>query len=82
MYLVCQVIQTQFNGGSPTTDGQQDARFTYFSTSVAGAGDVTAAQSEAAVALAGQAGKYPYTSVFYLGYLVVKEWEICFVTSQ
>lgn len=49
------VIQTPFNGGSPTSDGQTDGRF-YFSTSVAGAGDVATAQPEAAVALAGQAG--------------------------
>lgn len=48
------VIQTPFNGGSPTADGQADARFAYFSTSVAG--DVATAQPEAAVALAGQAG--------------------------
>ncbi|KAL4228593.1 Upstream stimulatory factor 2 [Mactra antiquata] len=51
------VVQTPFNNGSPTADGQTDTRFTYFPASVAGGtGDVGATQGDAAVALAGQGG--------------------------
>ena len=51
------VLQSPFNGGSPTADGQTDTRFTYFPASAAGgAGDVGTADT-ATVALAGQAGK-------------------------
>ena len=49
------VIQTPFNGGSPSGDAQADTRFTYFPS--ASGGDAGTSQQDATVALAaGQSG--------------------------
>ena len=53
--LLQAVLQTPFNGGSPTNDGQADTRFTYF-PNVSG-GDAGSSQPDTTVALAaGQSG--------------------------
>lgn len=49
------VIQNPFSNGSPTGDGQTDARLAYFPASVAG--DLTT-QGDAAVTLASQGGQF------------------------